>query len=43
MSNIDNNEANLVLKIENVGKDYILGAVTGQTFKDAIRARRKKR
>ena len=43
MSNIDNNEANLVLKIENVGKDYILGAVPGQTFKDAIRARRKKR
>ena len=42
MSYTDNNEENLVLKIENVGKDYILGAVTGQTFKDAIRARRKK-
>ena len=25
----------LVLKIEDVGKDYMLGAVTGQTFKDA--------
>lgn len=33
----------VVLKIENVGKDYILGAVTGETFKDALRQRRKNR
>ena len=31
----------LVLKIEDVGKDYMLGAVTGQTFKDAIRKKNK--
>ncbi|WP_458459716.1 ABC transporter ATP-binding protein [Pseudobutyrivibrio sp.] len=29
----------LVLKIENVGKDYMLGAVTGDTLKDALRLR----
>ena len=33
----------VVLKIENVGKDYILGTVTGETFKDALRQRRKNR
>ena len=27
----------LVLKIENVGKDYMLGAVTGDTLKDAVK------
>jgi len=32
----------LILKIEHVGKDYMLGAVTGETFKDAIKVRRKK-
>lgn len=31
----DNKE--LVLKIENVGKDYMLGAVTGDTLKDAVK------
>ncbi|SHJ34838.1 ABC transporter ATP-binding protein [Pseudobutyrivibrio xylanivorans] len=31
----------VVLKIENVGKDYILGTVTGETLKDALRQRRK--
>ncbi|WP_028241946.1 ABC transporter ATP-binding protein [Pseudobutyrivibrio ruminis] len=32
----------LVLKIENVGKDYMLGAVTGDTLKDAIKLRMNK-
>lgn len=27
----------LVLKIENIGKDYMLGAVTGDTLKDAVK------
>lgn len=36
-----NNMDDLVLKIEDVGKDYMLGAVTGQTFKDAIRKKNK--
>ena len=43
MSYTDNKEESLVLKIENVGKDYILGAVTGETFKDAIKARRNRK
>ncbi|WP_022767887.1 ABC transporter ATP-binding protein [Butyrivibrio sp. NC2007] len=34
------NDNDVVLKIENVGKDYILGTVTGETLKDAIRRRR---
>lgn len=29
-----------VLKVENVGKDYILGTVSGETLKDAIKKRR---
>lgn len=32
----------VVLKIDNVGKDYILGTVTGETFKDALRRRKLK-
>ncbi len=32
----------LVLKIENVGKDYMLGAVTGDTLKDALKLRLNK-
>ncbi len=34
-------EENLILYVENVGKDYVLGAVTGNTLKDAIRLKRK--
>ena len=30
---------NLILKVSNVGKDYMLGTVTGETLKDAIRRR----
>ena len=33
----------VVLKIENVGKDYILGTVTGETLKDALRQRRQEK
>ena len=33
-------EEDIVLKLEGVGKDYILGTVTGETLKDAIRRRR---
>ena len=29
----------LILKVSNVGKDYMLGTVTGETLKDAIRRR----
>lgn len=36
-------DENVVLKIENVGKDYILGAVTSDTLKDAIKYRRMQR
>ena len=43
MSEVAKDEESLVLKIENVGKDYILGAVTGQTFKDAIKAHQRRR
>lgn len=32
----------IVLKIEDVGKDYILGAVTGDTLKDVIKQRKGK-
>lgn len=35
-------EHDTILKIEHVGKDYILGAVTGDTFKDAIKKRHNK-
>ncbi len=31
----------IVLKVENVGKDYILGTVNGETLKDAIRKKRR--
>ena len=31
----------IVLKVENVGKDYILGTVSGETLKDAIRRKRR--
>ena len=34
-------EDNLILRVSNIGKDYILGTVTGETLKDAIRRRRK--
>lgn len=30
----------IVLKVENIGKDYILGTVSGETLKDALRKRR---
>lgn len=40
MNNIEND---VVLKIENVGKDYILGTVTGETLKDALRQRRQRK
>ncbi len=33
-------DEDVVLKIDNVGKDYILGAVTGETLKDAIKIHR---
>ncbi len=29
-----------ILKVENVGKDYVLGTVSGETLKDALRKRR---
>lgn len=32
---------NLILKVSNIGKDYILGTVTGETLRDAIRRRKK--
>ena len=32
----------VILSVENVSKDYILGTVTGETLKDAIRRRNKK-
>ena len=32
----------VILKVENVGKDYMLGTVTGETLKDALRRRSKK-
>jgi lipopolysaccharide transport system ATP-binding protein len=31
----------LILKVSNIGKDYILGTVTGETLRDAIRRRNK--
>ena len=34
-------EDDVILKISNIGKDYMLGTVTGETLKDAIRRRRK--
>ncbi|MBR5635488.1 MAG: ABC transporter ATP-binding protein [Pseudobutyrivibrio sp.] len=39
----DKTDKDIVLKIDNVGKDYILGAVTSDTLKDAIKYRRMKR
>ncbi len=30
----------VILKVSNVGKDYILGTVTGETLKDAVRRRK---
>lgn len=32
-------ERDVILKIENISKEYVLGTVTGQTLKDAIRDR----
>ena len=34
-------EEDLILKVSGLGKDYILGTVTGETLKDAIRRRKK--
>ena len=31
----------VILRVENVSKDYLLGTVTGETLKDAIRRRNK--
>ena len=30
----------IILKVENIGKDYILGTVTGETLRDAIRRKK---
>ena len=30
----------IILKVEDVGKDYVLGTVTGETLKDALRKRK---
>lgn len=34
-------EKDTILRVENVSKEYRLGVVSGQTFRDAIKARRK--
>ena len=40
MKNEERMEDDLILKVSNVGKDYMLGTVTGETLKDAIRRRK---
>ncbi len=36
-------QEDVVLKVDGVGKDYILGSVTGETLKDAFRKKEKER